>query len=116
MTATTATGEGAKRMGILAHGPGQESPAPQAFKVRFAGGQEEPPHPEWWSRWYGVDAAGVLTVVTQAPEGTTTARYSPAAWEAVIEFVPDPTYRPPAAAAARPGAGAVPFNPPNNFR
>lgn len=115
MTATTANGEG-KSMGALSYGPGQESPAPQAFKIRFAGGEEEPPHPEWWSRWYGVDAAGVLTVVTQAPEGTTTTRYSPAGWESVTEFVPDPTYRPPAEAAARPGAGAVPISRPTNRR
>lgn len=98
-------------MGILDYGQAEGSPAPQVFKVRFAGGQDEPPHPEWWSRWYSVDASGVLTVVTQAPEGTTTARYSPAAWESVTEFVSDPTYRPLAEASARPGAGAVPFNP-----
>ncbi len=103
-------------MGALSYGPGHESPAPQAFKIRFAGGEEEPPHPEWWSRWYGVDAAGVLTVVTQAPEGTTTTRYSPAAWESVTEFVPDPAYRPPAEADARPGAGAVPISRPANRR
>lgn len=88
-----------------------ETPTPQVFKVKLAGGEDEPPHPEGASRWYSVDGAGVLTVVTQTPEGTTTARYSPAAWESVTEFAADPTYRPTAeallAARAIP-AGAAP--------
>ena len=80
----------------------QPEVTPPVFKVRFAGGQDEPPHPAGQPRWYGVDAAGVLTVTSQAPEGTTTVRYSQAAWESVTEFVADPTYTP-AAVAARAG-------------